>query len=161
MDILTIFYSWVTMGYNAIFYLLPGVMRSIAFSLLLMTVGKCIAKQHGWKFFLARVLLSLFYVGWGIYEFDIMTILTIPEQIIESIGILLIGFGLAILYWIKSLSILGHRIINYFTMWVFYFGALAFFMVLDFNAISIGFSIFYLVLSIILIYITHNEVRSL
>jgi len=160
-DIIESIFTFVEGFYNVIFVLLPVTMRAIAFSLLLATISKCFKKKKGWKWGLAKVALFAFYAGWGYWKITQMGILSLPEQIMTLVMIAFVAVAIILIYWVREFSFFGYQIINYYTIWVFFFIALAVILFVDYQPGAIGFSIFYCAVSIVMIRLSKNEVKGL
>jgi len=161
MDFFDIFFTGFEYIINAIFILLPAVMRFMAFSILMATIGKILKNKKGVKWTLIKFAHFAFYGLYMAWRFSFMSIYSLPEQIVTIVFMLFIFIALIVVYMKKSFAFFGKQVINYYTIWLFFFIALGFILFFDFRAGAIGFSVFYFALSIVLIRITKNEVKSL
>lgn len=155
------FFEGVEVFYNVLFAALPSVMRIIAFSLLLTTLGRIMSNRKGWKWTLAKIAHGLFYIGWAMYKFQVLYAYSLGEQVFASLGIMLMMLALMITYIGRNLSFFGYRVINYYTLWGFYFGVLTILLFFEYTPGAIGFSIFYLGACIIALVLTRTKVKQL
>lgn len=95
------------------------------------------------------------------WKFGVLTAYSLGEQVFQTIGLLLMMLALIVTYFGRNLSFFGYRLLNYFTLWLFYFIALAVLLCFEYKPGAIGFSIFYMGLSIIAIVASGSKVKTL
>ena len=145
LDIVEMIYSWI-------FDALHPAMRVIAFSILLGTIGKCLSYFKSRRANISRVIYFIFCALWGAYKFGILETLELGEQVFQTIGLLLLLLVVIITYISRNITVFGYKVINYYTVWIFYAVILLILSIYEFRVNAITFSVFYCAISLMLVY---------
>lgn len=156
-----LFYAGVEAVYQAVFILLPSSMRVIAFSIFLATVSKWFKNKRGIWWVVAKILLTLFQMGLMMYKFQFFYLMSLGEQILQAVGLVVIFSAVIVVYWGRNLSIAGYRVINYWTLWLAYFLLLGFGLAIEWKSGAIGFSLFYFAVMLISVRLAKGDVNTL
>lgn len=152
-DVLNATFGAIEWFYNYVFYALPETLRVLAFSILIGTLGYCAARRTGKKWLVARVVIITFTLLWVCWRTGAFGYMDVTDQVWQAIGLVLLVVVLVVRFWMSRLRIWGHRVFQYWTLWVFYTIALVFYMVLDLDVVAIVHSIVFGVLMVLLILI--------
>lgn len=122
MNPFQLFFMGVEIFYNFLFYPLPEPFRVFAFVILMASIGKILSGKKGIWWILGNIAFVLFYVCYTIYKFGVINIIydTAIDKVIDTTALIVVGASIVIFYWGKTWTIAGRRVLNYWTMWIFY-----------------------------------------
>lgn len=158
MNFLELFYQSVEWFGDSIFIIFHPVLRSIAFSILLSTIGKWIANHKGWKWTLVKIFHTGFVFGFVMYKVKFSGKLI--DILFSEIGYIIAFASIMVFFWYQNLRIFGKKIINYYTIWVFFLIAVTIYSIMEFRPYVIPFAFFYFAASLLIIKLTGSDKKN-